>query len=81
MNKSHKASVYKSPAITATAHKIARLFYTMIRFGLDYEDTGAEYYDAQYRNRVIKSMQRKAQKLGFSLTPLPAITQAGCEVS
>ena len=76
-----KARLGAPKAITATAHKIARLFYTMIRFGLDYEDTGAEYYDAQYRNRVIKSMQRKAQKLGFSLTPLPAITQAGCEVS
>ena len=76
-----KARLGAPKAITATAHKIARLFYTMIRYGLDYEDTGAEYYDAQYRNRVIKSIQRKAQKLGFSLTPLPAITQAGCEVS
>ena len=76
-----KARLGAPKAITATAHKVARLFYTMIRCGLDYEDTGAEYYDAQYRNRVVKSMQRKAQKLGFCLTPLPAITQAGSEVS
>ena len=68
-------------AITATAHKIARLFYTMIRFGKDYQDTGANFYEEQYRVRVIKSMQYKAQKLGFSLVPLPSITQAGPEVS
>jgi transposase len=67
-------------AITATAHKIARLFYTMIRFGKDYEDTGATFYEEQYRNRVIKSMHYKAQKLGFSLVPLPSTTLTGSEV-
>lgn len=68
-------------AITATAHKIARLFYTMIRFGKDYEDTGASYYEEQYRARIIKSMQYKAQQLGFSLVPLPSETLTGLEVS
>lgn len=57
-------------AITATAHKIARLFYLMLRFGKEYKDTGATYYEEQYRSRVIKSMQTKAAKLGFYLTPL-----------
>ena len=52
-------------AITATAHKIARLFYTMIRFGKDYEDTGARVYEEQYRARIIKSMQYKAQQLSL----------------
>jgi hypothetical protein len=32
-------------AIIATAHKIARLFYIMIKFGKDYEDTGAAHWD------------------------------------
>lgn len=68
-------------AITATAHKIARLFYTMIRFGKDYEDTGARYYEEQYRARIIKSIQYKAQQLGFSLVPIPSAGQAGPEVS
>lgn len=57
-------------AITATAHKIARLFYIMLRFGKDYKDTGATYYEVQYRSRVIKNMQTKAAKLGFYLAPL-----------
>lgn len=68
-------------AITATAHKIARLFYTMIRFGKDYEDTGATYYEEQYRARIIKSIQYKAQQFGFSLVPISAETLAGIEVS
>lgn len=76
-----KARLGAPKAITATAHKIARLFYTMIKFGRDYEDTGAELYEEKYRGRVIKSMQSKANKMGFSLVPLPLETQAGHEVS
>jgi transposase len=68
-------------AITATAHKIARLFYTMIRFGKDYEDTGANYYEEQYRARVIKSMQFRAQQMGFMLVPMRSETLTGREVS
>lgn len=64
-------------AITATAHKIARLFYTMIRFGKDYEDTGAAHYEEQYRARIIKNMQYKAQKFGFSLVPIFSSTKGG----
>lgn len=68
-------------AITATAHKIARLFYTMIKFGMDYQDTGAEYYEEKYRDRVLKGMQSKALKMGFSLMPIPIETPTGLEVS
>jgi len=68
-------------AITATAHKIARLFYTMIRYGVDYKDSGAAYYDEQYRNRIIKNMQYKALQMGFSLVPVSLENQAGIEVS
>lgn len=57
-------------AITATAHKIARLFYIMLRFGKDYKDTGATAYEEKYRSRIIKNMQTKAAKLGFSLVPV-----------
>ena len=72
-------------AITATAHKIARLFYIMLRFGKDYKDTGATYYEEQYRSRVIKNMQAKAAKLGFYLAPLAPSDldniYSNCEVS
>jgi transposase len=61
-------------AITATAHKIARLFYIMLRFGKDYKDSGASYYEKQYQTRIIRNMQMKAEKFGFSLVPLPEVT-------
>jgi len=68
-------------AITATAHKIARLFYTMIRYGIDYKDTGATYYEEQHQKRIIKNMQYKALQMGFSLVPIAAETQNKVEVS
>jgi transposase len=72
-------------AITATAHKIARLFYIMLRFGKEYKDDGAKYYEEKYRSRIIRNMQTKAAKFGFSLVPLPEIIVdlncTNCEVS
>jgi transposase len=57
----------KPAAITATARKIAVLFYNMLRYGLEYQDPGAEYYDQQHRQRVIKNLKRRAQSLGYEL--------------
>lgn len=76
-----KAKLGAPKAITATAHKIARLFYTMIKFGLDYKDTGAAQYETQYHNRVIKNIQRKVQQMGYDLVPRASHTQMEIEVS
>ena len=57
-------------AITATAHKLARLVYTMLKEGTDYVDAGQEYYEKRYRSRVIQNMKRKAQDLGFELVAI-----------
>ncbi len=54
-------------AITATAHKIARLFYTLWTSKQSYQDQGADYYEQKYRQRVIKNLAKKAQSLGFTL--------------
>lgn len=58
-------------AITATAHKIARAFYMILRFDIEYKDTGATYYEEKYHARILRNMQMKAAKLGFSLVPFP----------
>ena len=55
-------------AVTATARKIAVLFYNTMRFGLDYKDPGADHYEMQYRDRVIKQLHRRAAEFGFALT-------------
>ena len=39
-------------AVTATARKIAVLFYNALRRGMDYVDPGASYYETRYRARV-----------------------------
>jgi len=57
-------------AITATAHKLARLIYTMLTKGTEYVDQGQTYYEQRYRERVIHHLRQKARKLGFSLAAL-----------
>ena len=48
-------------AITATAHKLARLVYSMVRYGTAYVDAGQQAYEQQYRDRVLTNLQRKAR--------------------
>lgn len=61
-------------AITATAYKIARLIYSMLRYGEDYVDVGQDYYNQQYQDRIIRNMQKKAKLLGFQLIPIQSVT-------
>ncbi|MDJ0692664.1 MAG: IS110 family transposase [Xenococcaceae cyanobacterium MO_188.B32] len=57
-------------AITATAHKLARIFYCLWTKGGEYNDPGIDVYEQQYQQRVLKNLQRKADQLGFELVPL-----------
>ena len=56
-------------AVTATARKIAVLFYNAMRYGMDYRDPGADHYEQQYRDRVVKQLHRRAAQFGFALQP------------
>jgi transposase len=57
----------KAKAVTATARKIAVLFYNAMRFGMVYQDPGSDLYEKEYRERVIKQLQRRAAHFGFRL--------------
>jgi transposase len=59
-------------AITATAHKLARLIYSLLKHGTAYVQQSMEEYEAQYRNRKVKGMARQAKALGYTLVPLAA---------
>jgi transposase len=59
--------VGKAKAVTATARKIAVLFYNTLRHGMDYADPGASYYEERYRQRVLTNLQRRAKSLGYVL--------------
>jgi len=63
-------------AITATAHKLARLIYAMLTHGTAYVDAGQEYYEERYRVRVIQNLKRRAQELGFELVTVQKETAA-----
>ncbi|MDQ5853275.1 MAG: IS110 family transposase [Chloroflexota bacterium] len=63
------AKLGKPEAITATAHKLARLVYSMLRDGTDYVDVGQDYYEQRYRERVVRNLTRRAKELGFTLVP------------
>ena len=61
------ARVGKAKAVTATARKIAVLFYNTLRHGVAYADPGACYYEERYRRRVLGNLQRRAKALGYVL--------------
>jgi transposase len=71
-----KARLGAPKAITATAYKIARIFYLMLKYKKDFKDAGQEYYENQYRERILYNMQRKAQKLGFQMIPIDNALEA-----
>lgn len=61
------ARIGKAKAVTATARKIAVLFYNTLRYGMAYRDPGAAYYEQRYRERVVKNLRRRAAAMGFAL--------------
>ena len=54
-------------AISATAHKLARLIYRTLKYGQEYSDIGQAQYEAKYRTNAIKSLQKRARQLGVQL--------------
>lgn len=57
-------------AITAMAHKLAVLFYRMLRFGQEYVDRGQQFYEEKYRQQQISFLNKKAAQMGFSIVPV-----------
>ena len=69
----------KPKAVTAAAHKLARMIFTMLTKGEEYTDQGQAFTDAgqqycedRYRERVVQSLTKRANTLGFQLVPAAA---------
>jgi hypothetical protein len=56
-------------AITAAAHKLARLVYSLLKHGMDYVAQEMAEYEAKYRERKLQTLARQAGVLGFQLVP------------
>lgn len=59
----------KPKAVTAAAHKLARLIYTMLTKGAQYTDQGQDYYEERYRERVLRALSQRVAKLGMKMVP------------
>jgi transposase len=61
-------------AINAGAHKLARLFDRMLKFGAAYVEQGQTYYEDRYKERAVRNLSKRAKEFGLQLTPLGAVT-------
>lgn len=57
-------------AITATAHKLARIFYRLWTSGEAFVAPSIDAYEQQYRERMVKNLKKKAQAFGLELIPI-----------
>jgi transposase len=62
-----KARLGPAKAITAAAHKLARLVYSLLKYGEEYVAKSMEEYEREHRERQVRGLHRKALELGFDL--------------
>lgn len=67
-----KARLGSPKAITALAHKLAKLIYIMLKYGHEYVEKGVEFYEEMYQKRREASLRKKAQEMGYDLVPKAA---------
>jgi hypothetical protein len=65
-----KAKLGPEAATMATAHKIAVIFYTMVKNQVEYDDTMWATRDAQREKRLEAKLKRQAKQLGYELVPI-----------
>lgn len=70
------ARIGKAKAIVATAAKLARIIYALLKTGAHFEEAGADVYEQRYRDRVLRNLKRKALALGFDLVEKPSFTES-----
>ena len=62
-----KGRLGAAEAITATAHKLARIIYRLIKHGEAYVRQGMEDYERQFRERKLHALKKTAISMGFDL--------------
>lgn len=54
-------------AITATAHKLARYVYALLKYGQAYVSQSLQEYEATVQERIDRALRKKAHALGYEL--------------
>jgi len=62
-----KAQLGPMQALVATAHKIARAVYHLLKYKTPYQDSGAAAYEQKYQERELAHLRKQAAKLGYTL--------------
>jgi hypothetical protein len=57
--RSMRAELGAPEAVTATAHKLARIIYAMLENQTEYHDPGEGHYEEQARQRAIKNLSTR----------------------
>jgi transposase len=65
-----KSKLGPKAATTATAHKIAVIFYTMVTKQVEYDESIWAARDAQREKRLEDKIKRQARQLGYQLVPI-----------
>lgn len=71
-----KARLGAAEGITATAHKLARIVYRLIKHGEAYVRQGLEDYEKKFAARRLTALQKTAKAFGFELVQKQAIAQS-----
>jgi transposase len=69
-----RAKLGAPKAITATAHKLARILYHLITTGQPYQESIFAEREIQHQQRTLFSLHARARTLGYQLIPLTAAT-------
>lgn len=65
-----KAKLGPAAGITATAHKIAIIFYTLVTKQIEYDESIWAERDQQRQKRFAEKIKRQARQLGYELVPI-----------
>lgn len=65
-----RARVGKPQAVTATARKLAVIYYSMLKYGTEYVEMGQSEYEQRYQQRRLQAMQKQALTMGYQLVPI-----------
>jgi hypothetical protein len=65
-----KAKLGPAAATTATAHKLAVIFYTLVKNQVEYDETVWTRLDVLRQARLAARLKRQAQQLGYKLIPI-----------
>ncbi len=68
-------------AVTAAAHKLARIVYLALKHGMTYARQSQEEYEAQMKEKQIKALKRKARQLGLELIEKPSAGSGTAEAT